>query len=513
MLTASHDQSALLGLCCIPADESTICDTIRKQWDDRFDKISTLLYDVDFSDRTSLTNRIQVTDFANNRSTNEEVLISIFLDLRHPLESENLKCLQTFRDDYSSNFACHGVRTMIYGYVGNYSFSPETDTIADENIKLLLSRFQQCHILLVSEISVGQSQCWIPVMAFLEVLRRMHSLMEKLPVDARVGYLEYGLYNKKLRRQYEEELRSVERKLSSEGAGVAGDALRAAVQKLTANVTKAYNINGGRHPLHPDLKIKTGFLGIGRMRATRPGGSFDIAQKATQVAVEQTVAHLKKGIRRKYSLSTIEADQLLQEFTENVGLMLIADGTVEKDLNINFGYIPDTSSLVLDDNLEECEIRIEDYLKMHVEAAIAQGKCAYRQAIIDACRRSSLNLELEKSMTGLRRKRIEIRAQMRNTPDLSTFCRDAIESGVGLHGGLRFSSKGGHFTLCLCEADDEATQKEVQAAVNKVDRTRNLVPILLPDGFSSARELYPVMVMKCAMYLDASRKKSSEETT
>lgn len=513
MLTSSHDQSALLGLCCIPSDESTICKNIRKQWDDRFDMISTLLYDVDFSDKTSLTNKIQVTDFVNHRSANEEVLISIFLDLRHSLEHENLRYIQTFRDDYSSSFACHSVRTIIFGYVGNYTFSPETDAVIDRNIELMLHQFPQCHILLVSEIKEGQSQCWIPVMAFLEVLRRMNALMEKLPADARVGYLEYGLYNKALRRQYEDELSSIEKKLSNDGEGVASDALRAEIQKLTAEARKAYNVNGGMQPLHPDLKVNPGIFGLGRLRATRPGGSFDIARNVTKDAAEKTAENMENGIRELFTLSDSEADQQLLQFTENIGLKLIDDGTVEKDLNVDFGDIPDTSSLYLAENLEDCETRIEDYLKTHMDAAIAQGKRLYKRAMIEACQRYRVNLtqNLEKNSTALRRKLMETRSKMRNTPDLSTFCKDAIESGVGLQGGLRFSSKGGHFTLCLCEADDQETQNTVQKAVNNVDGTRNLVPILIPDGFSMAREYYPVMVMKCAMYLDASRKKSSEE--
>ena len=392
MLTASNDQSALLGLCCMPSNESILCEIIRKQWKDRFDMISTLLYDVDFSDKTSLTNRIQVTDFINNRSANEEVLISIFLDLRRPLEQENIGSIQTFRNDYSSNFACHGVRTIIFGYVGNYTFTPETDTNVDKNIKLLLQQFSQSHIMLISEIKEGQSQCWIPVMAFLEVLRRMNTLMEKLPADARVGYLEYGLYNKELRRQYEAELSLIEKKLSDEGAGTASDAMRAEIKRLTSESSKAFNINGGIQPLHPDLKIKPGFLGIGRLRATRPGGSFDIAKNITRDAVEQTAKKMENGIKKIFTLSNSEADQLLQKFTESVSLKLIADGTVERDLNIDFGSIPDTSLLILEENLEDNESRIEDYLKTHMNVAIAQGKNLYKQTLIEACQRRRLDL-------------------------------------------------------------------------------------------------------------------------
>ena len=367
--------------------------------------------------------------------------------------------------------------------------------------------------MLVSEISVGQSQCWIPAMAFLEVLRRVNKLMEKLPADARVGYLEYGLYNKDLRAKYEGELQSVEKKLSSDGAGAAEDALRAELQRLTAKARKDFNVNGSKHPLHPHLQVNPGFLGFGRMRATRPGGTYDVARRATEAAAKQTVMRMTDSIKRMFTLSDSEADRLLQTFTENVGLKLIDNGTVVKDLHIDLGNIPDTASLYLAESLEECETRIEDYLKTHMDAAIAQGKRLYKKALIEACNRCKAELNLEKSITDLRRRHMEIRSRMRNTPDLATFCKDAIESGVGLHGGLRFSSQGGHFTLCLCEADDEKTRSEVQAAVNKVDGTRNLVPILIPDGFSRARAEYPVMVMKCAMYLDASRKKSSEEAT
>lgn len=489
----------LLTISCVDPNTEQVYAHIKKQWEGRFSSFNAYwldMYACDFGNLADmLREEAEKTGLPWDFSMAYQ--LSVFFDMRSPLNETHLDAIASFYKGFDSDFQASIQYLMFYCYVGRYNGSNDVPQVK-ENIQLLLDRFDDARLCLVGETKPGADQgaCWIPVMAFMDVLRRAPEVMEDYALNQRVGYLQYRFYQEALRAQQEQKHKKLSCKLREESIGQIRHRVESQLEALDERIRQDYNIIAAYQPIHPGLQVTRGFSSWLKRLC---GDSFETAAKASRYAIEHTARRIKNEIDAYYDMTEEQADALFEKMIEDIGLQSLSNGTVAKELEFQEEPRTKNESIMLNDS-EDNEENIQSYLNTCIENARNVGHIRYRRALQAACAKHARSHDYAQQLLKDRKDFFETSEYLRRLPDFDSFCRDSVELEKFLLGHVRLQGRGSSIQICLYEGEDEQISQRLDSASrNGSDLDRRVFACQIPKGFNPTRTEIPAMMLKFAL--------------
>lgn len=493
----------LLTISCIDPSAEPVYSHIKRQWEGRFASFNTYWLDMYACDSGNLTDMLQNEADKTGLPWDFTMAyqLSVFFDLSAPLNEAHLDAISSFYKNFDTNFRASIQYLMFYCYVGRYNGSNDVPQVK-ENIQLLLDRFDDARLCLVGEPRGGADQgaCWIPVMAFMDVLRREPDVMANYALNQRIGYLQYRLYQEALRAQQEQKHKKLSCKLREESAGQIRHRVESQLEALDDQIRQDYNIIAAYQPVHPGLQVSKRLSGWFKRLC---GDGFETAAQASRYAIELTAKRLKREVGAYYDLTREQADALFEKMIEDIGLQALSSGTVAKELEFQEELRTKRESIMLNDS-EDNEENIQSYLNTCFENARNAGHIRYRTALQDACAKHAQSHNYEQLLLKARRDFDETSEYLRRLPDFNSFCRDSVALEKHLLGHVRLQGRGSSIQICLYEGEDEQISQKLDAAASEGSNLeRRVIACQIPKGYNPTRTEIPAMMLKLAMTVTA----------
>lgn len=493
----------MLAINCLDENEKEVHGHVKRLWGERFLPHNSFWLDVCQSGDQNLVRMLKEqqakADLPPNPDKEAKYQISVFMDLREQLEQNVLEQIEMFYRDFNPEFGSDIRSIMIYCYVGSYNGCNHVPNIR-ENIQTLIQEFPDARLCQIGENSPGErdGECWIPAMAFIDVMRRYPTLLVDHLVTLRVGYFQYQFYKKALRKQKERELNQYEELLREGDESCIEAYLMELLSSLDNRVKSEYDLNGEVHPIHPDLQPARG-LAAWWSRLWKKADK-EKAIESTRYAVEQTGKRLMEEIDAVYQLPRDKADEILKELIARTGVKALSNGTFKRILEAAHGENVKEPMLRLSEGSDIAET-IQMYLDDCCMKARVTGHKSYRERICEAYNRYAQNTNFDELWKTTKEKHTTTAEHLKRLPDFSAFCSNCVERADGLIGYVRMDGRGESVDVCLYEGADEAEANALDKACGKGSDLSRKVHSFRLVGDLGNNEDVPAMMIRLALFI------------
>lgn len=493
----------MLAINCLDQKEREVYGHVNRLWSERFLPHNSFWLDVCRNGSHDLVQTLKDQqariDLPPNPDKEAKYQISLFLDLRNPLEQDVLEQIRLFYRDFNVEFGSDIRSIMIYCYVGRYNGCNHVPNVR-ENIEVLIRTFPDARLCQIGENSPGErdGECWVPVMAFVDVMRRYPTLLVDHLVSLRLGYFRYQLYKKALREQKVLEVNQYSALLCEGDESCVQSYLMEQLNSLDNKLKDEYDLNGEVQPIHPDLQSVKGFAGW--MSTLWKKRDKETALRSTRYAVEQTGKRLMDEIDAFYHLTQERADEILRTLIDKAGLKALSSGAFSKALE----YAPEETfrepALRLIEDMENTE-NIQNYLNDCYTKARIKGHQNYREQIRAAYFRYAHEKNFDELWKETKEKHTTAAEHLKRLPDFSAFCSSCVERNDGLIGYVRMDGRGESVDVCLYEGSDETEAKVLDISCAKgSDLSRKVHAFRLVGDLGHNQEV-PAMMISLALFL------------
>lgn len=426
-----------IAIWCIPQQETQLHGQVHEQWKKFFIEDDSFWLEgySDISLREQMNTLIQSSD---DSYLGAQYNVALFYDFRNPVDRELLDQVKSFFDIFNSRFYGYITTTTHFGYVKDYSHDAPNNDVKQRNCEMLSQIFPMQRVFLVAEFLMKRehSSCWDPVILFLDIERRDPNFLANITKQHWVGYMKYRAFDAEKRRIHQQMIEKLEKELRNDpdvtdaSINAAKIKMNTALDRRVKAVEEKYSVNGAYQPMHPDLDVsRIGgiFAPWKRMKALKPGGSYENAAKVTAEAVSATAQKLYKEIMEQFHLEKQEADSLFEDMINDMNLSSLNGGAINAAIKEYAGSQPYVEPLDLSYSKEEsCSKRIETYLSEMKELAVADGKTSFCETLLAASARHKTRINYGEKLKEAKDNLLTWRKKLNTVTDLKQFCERSV---------------------------------------------------------------------------------------
>lgn len=459
-------KNRIIGIWGIPAERSGVYDEFSSRWSRMFKEDEAMLLHFDPNQRMIEEIEHRYKSMSCGAHLGARYILVVFQELLHPIDQKLLDAVQEVKNTFSGVTAGTLLCTLWCSYVGMYGGTNlNVNQTVKANIQSAAELMKGERNVIVSEFpSADFGHCWEPVIRFLDALRRDNSLMQTADASYTLGYFRYHSFNSGSREALKREIELLEQKVSGDGIPLLKKNMKTALDQLKSEAEQCVHIDPDLQPVHPGLYLSQ-FTGMSawlrRQSALKPGGSYEIAAKATKAAVNETAEHIRKHISEVCRKAHTDFAQITSDIDYGT-LIEKADSTIRESIG---RYLDDVWLDMTYRKEENYAERIRTYLQYVVDSQIWSEQERYCMQLCAWLKdhQHRFQEELENASKELREKKL----RLLDLPSAGMFLQQSVlnDNRYGLTDPFSLNSVS--VTLCIDYGANKQDREEWDRAEAK----------------------------------------------